>query len=296
MAKEPRLDGAGILQNFIFQIPELAFDDSVFDCGAEQRIARFGPFALNERKDRLHQLYAIGGVAHLKPPANLDVQIGCQLLQTFFHECEMICTLPGKTASLSEIMEFLDRAGSPENVAGMARYGIRPAKVYGVPSPVLRQLARVLGKNTALASQLWDTGVHDARFLGALVANPKDITSEELDRWAAMFDSWALCDSTCIQLIRKTPHAWDKVRQWLKSEEEFVRRASIALLATLAVHDKKAPQSQFDEGRRMLAKLSVDKRPLIQKAIKWALRSMDARQAKLETRSPGEGASRQKPV
>ncbi|MCC6589376.1 MAG: DNA alkylation repair protein [Bryobacterales bacterium] len=192
-------------------------------------------------------------------------------------------TVPGKTASLSEIMEFLERAGGPQNVAGMARYGIRPAKAYGVPSPVLRQLARSLGKNTALATRLWDTGVHDARFLGALVANPKDITSEELDRWAHMFDSWALCDSTCIQLIRKTPHAWAKVKQWSKSEEEFVRRASIALLATLAVHDKKSPQSRFDEGRRMLADLSTDRRPLIQKAIKWAVRSMDARLLKLRT-------------
>lgn len=206
----------------------------------------------------------------------------------------MNCTLPEKAASLSEIMEFLRRAGSPENVAGMARYGIRPAKAYGVPSPVLRQLARSLGKSTALASRLWDTGVHDARFLGALVANPKDISSEELDRWAHMFDSWALCDSTCIQLVRKTPHAWDKVRQWSKREEEFVRRASIALLATLAVHDRKSPQSRFDDGRRMLSDLSTDKRPLIQKAIKWAVRSIDGRRAKWETAS--ERASPNNPV
>lgn len=199
----------------------------------------------------------------------------------------------GKTASLSEIMEVLERSGSPENVRGMARYGIRPVQAYGVPSPVLRQLARSLGKNTAVASQLWDTGVHDARFLGALVANPKDITSEELDRWAHMFDSWALCDSTCIQLIRRTPYAWGKVKQWSKSEKEFVRRASIALLATLAVHDKKAPQSQFDEGRRMLAGISSDKRPLIQKALNWALRSMDAREAKLKAVQAKERAFRE---
>ena len=34
--------------------------------------------------------------------------------------------------------------------------------------------------------------------------------------------------------------AWTKVTEWALRDEEFLRRADIALLATLSMHDKKA--------------------------------------------------------
>ena len=40
------------------------------------------------------------------------------------------------------VLQRLEAARNPAALAGMARYGITPARAYGVKIPVLRQLAR----------------------------------------------------------------------------------------------------------------------------------------------------------
>lgn len=69
------------------------------------------------------------------------------------------------SVTVPEILETLQAAGSARNIEGMARYNIRPAKVFGVPQPVIQQLARKIGRNPSLGVALWDTGVHEARLL-----------------------------------------------------------------------------------------------------------------------------------
>jgi len=61
----------------------------------------------------------------------------------------------------------------------------------------------------------------------------------------ADFNSWDLCDHCCGNLFDKTPIAFNKAKTWVTREEEFVRRAGFALVATLAVHDKKLPMKSF---------------------------------------------------
>jgi 3-methyladenine DNA glycosylase AlkD len=66
-----------------------------------------------------------------------------------------------------------------------------------------------------------------------------------MDSWAQDLTSWDLCDGLCTELLRKTPHAYAKIEQWSRREEEFVKRAAFTLIATLAVHDKRAGDETF---------------------------------------------------
>jgi 3-methyladenine DNA glycosylase AlkD len=177
----------------------------------------------------------------------------------------------------SDILKRLRAAGSAENVAGMARYGIRPAKAYGVATPTIRAIAKELGKNTELASALWSTNVLEARILAAMIADPLQIAEEEVERWVREFDCWSVCDSACIGLLWKTPFAWRKVREWSRRELEYERRAAFALLAGLAVHDKKAANEQFLGALRLVAKAAGDDRNYVKKAVNWALRQIGKR-------------------
>ena len=181
----------------------------------------------------------------------------------------------------SEILKRLHAAGSAANVAGMARYGIRPAKAYGVATPVIRSIARELGRNTKLASALWSTNVLEARMLATMIADPAQIPEEEVERWVREFDCWSVCDSACIGLLWKTPFAWRKVREWSRREPEYERRAAFALLAGLAVHDKKAPGKQFRAALRLISKAAIDERNFVKKAVNWALRQIGKRNAEL---------------
>ena len=128
------------------------------------------------------------------------------------------------------ILKRLRAEGSAASVAGMARYGIRPAKAYGVSTPVMRAIARELGRDTELASALWSSQVLEARMLATMIADPQQISEDEVERWVHDFDCWSVCDSACICLLWKTPFAWRKVREWSSRKPEYERRAAFALL------------------------------------------------------------------
>jgi 3-methyladenine DNA glycosylase AlkD len=180
-------------------------------------------------------------------------------------------------ARCDEVLERLQSLGDPRNVEGMARYGIRTKKAFGVSAPQLRQLAKELRKEHELADRLWGTGVHDARILAALIDDPALVTERQMDRWAKDFDTWAVCDSACGCLFDKTPYAWDKAVEWIEREEEYVKRAGFVLMAALAVHDKKAPNERFEAFLSLIESHATDERNFVKKAVNWALRQIGKR-------------------
>jgi 3-methyladenine DNA glycosylase AlkD len=179
--------------------------------------------------------------------------------------------------TLQTILKRMRALGDPRNVEGMARYGIRSAKAYGVSLAQLRVIAREIGRDHALAQRLWATGIHEARTLAIFVADPQRLTERQMERWAQDFDNWAICDGCCIHLFDRTPFARRKVRAWSRRPEEFVKRAAFALMAALAVHDKKAPDALFTGYLRIVSREAGDDRNGVKKAVNWALRQIGKR-------------------
>ena len=181
----------------------------------------------------------------------------------------------------SEIIEWLRANGSERNRAGMARYGICADRAFGVSMPVLRALGRRVGRDHALALELWASGVHEAQILASLVDDPARVTPAQMDAWARGFDSWDVCDQCCLNLFRRTPHAWRRAHVWSRRRAEFVRRAGFALFAVLAVHDKAAPDARFLEVLTAVEGAAGDDRNFVRKAVNWALRQVGKRNADL---------------
>jgi len=170
---------------------------------------------------------------------------------------------------------------NPRNIAGMARYGIKVEKVFGVPAPVLRKMAREIRGDHALAVRLWATGIHDAKHLAALCDNPRQVTEAQMERWARDFDSWDVVDGCCNNLFRKTEFAHRKAVEWTSREEEYVKRAGFVLMACLAVHNKAVKDAVFVRYLRLLKKGATDERNFVKKAVNWALRQIGKRSLKL---------------
>ena len=190
----------------------------------------------------------------------------------------------GLTAA--RLLAELRAHGSPENVEGMARFGIDTANAYGVPDTAIRPIARRVGRNHALALELWDTGIREARVLAIFMADPVRMTSREMDRWAAQIHSWDICDGCAIHLFRKSPLAWKKALAWSRRKPEFVRRLGFAMFATLAVHDKAAPDKRF-LGILALIEQNAEKIPkkYEKKGVNWALRQIGKRNPRLRRRA-----------
>ncbi|MBI3944072.1 MAG: DNA alkylation repair protein [Chloroflexi bacterium] len=180
-----------------------------------------------------------------------------------------------------EIMARLKDLANPENVAGMARFGISAHNTYGISIPNLRSLAREAGKDHTLALALWQTGIHEARLLACMVDTPKAISESQMEQWVQDFDSWDICDQCCGNLFDKTPWAYEKAVTWSAREAEFVKRAGFVLMTQLAVHDKKAPDEKFLPFLPIIYREATDERNFVKKAVNWALRQIGKRNARL---------------
>lgn len=189
--------------------------------------------------------------------------------------------VPADDARLAATLARLRQQARPGELAGMARFGLSGAQRLGVAVPVLRRIARSLGRDHALALALWETGIPDARILASMVADPAQLSSRQMDAWARDFESWDVCDQTCLNAFCASPRAWRKVHAWSTQKHEFVRRAAFALLAALAVHDRQASDAQFIEALALIEAAAGDERNFVKKAVNWALRTIGKHNAPL---------------
>ncbi len=176
-----------------------------------------------------------------------------------------------------DILDKLKALSDPKAVEGMTRFGINSDKTLGVSLPDIRRLAKETGQDHDLARELWATGIREARLVAGLLADPKLATGELLENWVKDFNSWDICDGTCINLFEKTGFAYEKAVEWSGSKEEFVKRAGFVMMARLAVSDKKAEDTRFEPFLTIIKGEAGDERNYVRKAVNWALRQIGKR-------------------
>ena len=184
-------------------------------------------------------------------------------------------------AQVQSALKWLKSHSTKATLDGMARYAIPSDHAYGVAMKDIKGLGKTLGRNHALASALWDTGVYEARMLASFVGDPAQLTSAQMDRWCKDFDNWAFCDALSFNLFDRTPHAWAKVKQWSSKRNEFEKRTAFALLWSLTVHDKESADEPFIEGLTLIEREASDERNFVKKAVNMALRATGKRNRSL---------------
>lgn len=191
-----------------------------------------------------------------------------------------------------KIIAKLKSQKNPKNIAGMTRFGISAAHTLGVSMPYLRNLAKEIKKEAKidkkgvegrhkLALKLWNSKIHEARILAALIDEVEMVGEKQMENWVKDFDSWDMCDQVCMNLFDKTEIAWQKSIEWSARKEEFVKRAGFALMAALAFHDKEADDKKFIEFFSCIKREAIDERNFVRKAVNWALRQTGKRNKNL---------------
>ncbi|MEI6946311.1 DNA alkylation repair protein [Paraflavisolibacter sp. H34] len=176
----------------------------------------------------------------------------------------------------TEIIDDLRLQANPRNKEGMGRFGINTETVLGISIPTLRRYAKAIGTDHGLAQELWKTNVHEGRLLAVFIADAKKVDEALMERWVADFNSWDICDQ-CCSLFDRTPEAFRKAMEWSGRPEEFVKRAGFSMMATLAVHRKKAPDEDFLPFFARIEQEAGDERNFVKKSVNWALRQMGKR-------------------
>lgn len=185
---------------------------------------------------------------------------------------------------IDEIIDKLKSMGSrdPGDLKGMERYGINTSSTLGVIStPDMTDFARQLGKDHGLAQQLWKTGFREARILAFMIDDPAQVTPGQMDKWVEDFDSWDICDGTCLHLLSKTAPAVDKAFEWASHDEEFIKRAGFVMMACLSVGKRKVTDEQLASFLPVIERHCTDERNFVKKAVNWALRQVGKRNSYL---------------
>ncbi len=184
-------------------------------------------------------------------------------------------------ASVKDVLDRLQGKAQPEQLKGMAKYGMAVERRLGVSVPDMRKLAKEIGKDHKLALDLWRTGIAEARIVAGMIGDPAKLTEEQMEDWVKDIDSWDVCDQVCMNLFEKNQLAWKKIIDWSEREEEFVKRTAFSLIACLAWHDKKASDEKFIELLPVIIREATDERNFVKKAVNWALRNIGKRNLNL---------------
>jgi 3-methyladenine DNA glycosylase AlkD len=176
-----------------------------------------------------------------------------------------------------EALDKLRARAKSDQLEGMERFGMTGKGRLGVSIPDLRKIAKEIGKDQELSMKLWKTGVQEARMLAAMIGEPGSVTGQQMEEWVKEIDSWDVCDQVCMNLFEKVPLARQKIHDWSRREEEFVKRTAFSLIACLAWHDKQAPDEDFLRLLPLARAAATDDRNFVKKAVSWALRNIGKR-------------------
>lgn len=184
------------------------------------------------------------------------------------------------------IAELRDRA-DPSRKPGMARVGIDVSRALGVSVPDIRAVAKRCGTDQDLALELWRTGIHEARMLATLAADPGALTADEMEAWARDISSWDLCD-LAADLFGRTPTGRSTIHAWARRPEGFVKRCAFSMIARRAVWAKDAPDREFIGYLPLIRRASADPRNEVKKGVSWALRQIGKRNRSLHAAAVDE--------
>lgn len=145
---------------------------------------------------------------------------------------------------LEEVMEILKTAGTEQNRKIYARHGVTHA-LYGVSFAELGKLKKKIKVDHALARALWATGVHDARILATMIADPALADEAMLDEWARDLGDYVITDAFA-DYVFQTPLARQKMEAWIHSDDEWIGQAGWRLVAKFAMQDSTLPDAYFE--------------------------------------------------
>jgi len=143
--------------------------------------------------------------------------------------------------------EVLKLLKENQNERGLAHWNKKPRKLksFGIGLTQLRKLAKKVGRDHKLAHQLWKTDVYDAKVLGLLIDDPKQLSREQAEAQVEGLNDGMLAHvfSSCDATLAKTPFAFELAGDWMASKDEMRRRCGYGLLYELS---KKNPKGMDD--------------------------------------------------
>jgi 3-methyladenine DNA glycosylase AlkD len=183
----------------------------------------------------------------------------------------------------NQVMKELKQMGTAQNRKVYGRHGVGE-NMFGVSFANLNLLKKKIKVNHPLALELWGSGNHDARVLAAMIAEPFELKSDELDEWLKECDNYVITDMFA-SLASRTSFARKKSEIWIKSKQEWTARAGWLLLTRLAMTDASLSDEYFEERLSLVESDIHSSKNRVRDAMNTALINIGLRNRNLEKKA-----------
>ncbi|MFC4210101.1 DNA alkylation repair protein [Pedobacter lithocola] len=130
--------------------------------------------------------------------------------------------------NIQETLQTLESLSDEKVKKQHLKIGARE-NLFGVKMGDIRNLAKKIKTNHALALQLWETENIDARMLAILILNPKELSANELEQMVASEQFTWTADWFYNYVIKEYPDKEQFRERWMKSENVMLARAGWSL-------------------------------------------------------------------
>lgn len=142
-----------------------------------------------------------------------------------------------------EAMDRLKSLGTEQNRKIYARHGVGPNQ-FGVSFKHLGELQKEIGIDHALATELWNSGNHDARVLATKIADPAKTDAALINHWRRALDNYCVV-GLLAQLAAQAELPLSLIDEWCGSDNEWTGQLGWDLVAQLAMSTRPLPEGCF---------------------------------------------------
>lgn len=143
--------------------------------------------------------------------------------------------LPGPP-TLQDVLRILKANAQPNTALIYRRHGVTD-ETWGVPYGATAQVLKLVKQDHALALELWETGVHEARVLATKLANPEQLTRAQLDAWLGDVTDYVV-DNAVSGLAARCKDALALARGWIDARKEWPTSAGWNVIGLLAMEGR----------------------------------------------------------
>jgi 3-methyladenine DNA glycosylase AlkD len=131
-----------------------------------------------------------------------------------------------------------------QNERGIEHWKKKPRtlKSFGIGLTQLRKLAKQVGRDHKLALQLWKSDIYDAKVMGLLIDDPKQLSREQAEKQVEELNAGMLSHvfASCDATLAKAPFAFEIACDWMDSKDPVRRRCAYGLVYELCKKNIKA--------------------------------------------------------
>ena len=142
----------------------------------------------------------------------------------------------------TEVLDLLKENRDARGEANWKEMGDRTGGLtsFGIGLTKLRAIAKQVGRDHDLALTLWNERNHDAKIIGLLIDDPKQLTRDQVEKQVDGAGPGMLSHvlSSCDATLPKSPIAFEIAKGWMASKDPVRRSCGYGLVYELA-KDKK---------------------------------------------------------